>query len=97
MDTAVTTGGLGFVIWVWLSVWFISSFKTCNEFVQRCGDAGSLQRLLMYTKHYQPDRGDFNAHHWLSQSRRHNKVPEHVSKYRDLWKRTRKTTPQAVC
>lgn len=37
----VTTGGLGFVIWVWLSVCLISSFKTCNKFVQqRCADAG---------------------------------------------------------
>lgn len=45
-----------------------------------------------------PNQGGFNAHHWLSQSWRHSKVPENISKYTDLLNRTTwKTTPQAVC
>lgn len=82
------TGGLGFFIFVWFwlfRILFQNSYQVCAI---KCGDPRPLQQLLIYRNQYWTNKSDFNACQWLSQSRRHSKVPKNISKYTDLLKRT---------
>lgn len=88
LDTALLQEAWGFFIFVWFwlfKILFQNSYQVCAI---KCGDPRLLQQLPIYRNQYWTNKSDFNACQWLSQSRRHSKVPKNISKYTDLLKRT---------